>query len=146
MNPLSVVFGAVLAGSYFLPWLNVPGGFTPSSLPIEPTMDFLRQTSPLLLTFLGTFALGALVALLSLFGARVRLLTLLAALLPFGVAGYALWNVSDVLQTYGMPPITGNDLSQIADAIKAVAGTGFYAWFAGAGGLFLAYLFSPESP
>lgn len=144
MNPLSVVFGAILAGSYFLPWLNIPGGFTPNSIPVEPTRDFLRSSPPLLLVFLATFVLGALVALLSLFGARVRMLTLLAAVLPFGVAGYALWNISDTLVAYGMPPIDSTSLSQIFDAFQAVAGTGAYAWFGGAVGLFLAFLFSPE--
>jgi hypothetical protein len=49
-----------------------------------------------------------------------------------------------VLESYGMPPITGNDLSRIFDSIKAVAGVGLYAWFGGALGLFLAFLFAPE--
>lgn len=146
MNPLSIVFGAALAGSYFLPWLDVAGvsGFVPREINPQPTLDYVKEAPPLLLAFLATFALGALVAVLSLFGARVRLLTLIAALLPFGVAGYTLWNTSDVLQQYGMPPLTGNDLSQMFDTVRGVAGLGFYAWIGGALGLFLAFLFSPE--
>jgi hypothetical protein len=142
MNPLTIVFGAALAASYFLPW--VEGGFSPQSLNPQPTLQYLQESPPFLLAFLGTFVLAALVALLSLFGARVRLLTLLAALLPFGLAGYALWTAPQLLERYGMPPITSTNLSVIFDQMKAVAGMGVYAWFGGALGLFLAFLFAPE--
>jgi hypothetical protein len=142
MNPLSIVFGAALAASYFLPW--VEGGFSPQSLDPQPTMAWLREAPPPVLAFLLSFALGALVALLSLFGARVRLLTLVAAVLPFGLAAYGLWTAPQVLESYGMPPVSGTDLSAIFDQMRAVAGMGVYVWFGSALGLFLAFLFAPD--
>ena len=147
MNPLVVICGAATALSYILPWASAPGigRVTPreSLMPlIEPvSLATLQSAPPMVLVFLASFVLAALVAVLGLVGLGIRLLTLITGLIPFGLIAWLYFNAADTLAAYGLPPLTTNDVSALVDGIRQVAGFGFYLWIGGAAGLLLAFLF-----
>jgi hypothetical protein len=147
MNPLVVICGAATAVSYILPWASAPGlgRVTPREALaplIEPvTLDSLQAAPPMVLVYLASFALAALVGVLALFGLGIRLVTLIAGLIPFGLIAWLYFNAADTLAAYGLPPVTTDDVSALIDGIRQVAGVGFYAWIGGAAGLVLAFLF-----
>lgn len=132
MRLITILAGAALAASAFLNWMSAPfaGGFTPW----DALGPVLGPEAPLeVWIFAGTFALGALAALVALLGRGSQLITLLAGLAPFAAA---IWNQFQVNDTLG---VVGMNLWDFRDGMAGAMGQmmelvdiGFYAYWVSA--------------
>lgn len=132
MRLIIILAGAAMAASAFLNWMSAPfaGGFTPW----DALRPVLGPDAPLeVWIFAGTFALGALAALLALVGRGGRPVALLAGLAPFAAA---IWNQMQVNDTLG---VVGMNLWDFRDGMAGAMGRmvdlvdiGFYAYWVGA--------------
>jgi len=132
MRLIIILAGAAMAASAFLNWMSAPfaGGFTPW----DALRPVLGPDAPLeVWIYAGTFAFGALAALLALLGRRAQLITLLAGLAPFGAA---IWNQMQVNDTLGVVGMNlwdfregmGGAMGQMMDLVDI----GFYAYWVSA--------------
>jgi hypothetical protein len=146
MRLIVILAGAAMAASAFLNWMSLPfaGGFTPW----DALRPVLGPDAPLeLWIFAGTFALGALAALLALLGGVSRLITLLAGLAPFGATIWNQMQANDALGMVGMNlwdfrEDIGSAMGQMMDLVDI----GFYAYWGGAVLLIIAGLFAGGRP
>jgi hypothetical protein len=136
---LVTICGAAIAASLFLPWLAQPAT-SPWDLMKDTDWAKLAEAPPLKLAFLATFVLGAIAALLAVVGWAPRLLALVTAVLPFGLAGYVWLEAKDMLAGWGVTLPVDQTLSGIGKAIPEIAGIGFYFWAGGAALLLLVAL------
>ncbi|MCR8726755.1 hypothetical protein [Frigidibacter sp. ROC022] len=139
---LVIVCGVAIAASLFLPWVKLPTA--ESIVPWDRVKDTdwanLADQPPLLLTYLASFALGVLVALLAVIGWAPRFLSLITALLPVALAGYVWLKAREVLTGLDLTPPASETLSAAYDWIVQVGGLGFYIWAGGAALLLLVAL------
>jgi hypothetical protein len=134
---LLIISGA-LAGSFFLPWLN--GGLaefrTPKAIFDAMPKDDLTAIPPVIMVFLGTFALAALVAGMALLGFASRILTLFAGVIPICLFAYAWAEFDAQRQAMGIPELSLDQWEQIWEALQQAFSTGFFV-YAGASVLLL---------
>ena len=134
---LVTICGAAIAGSLFLPWVSLPaplGNLVPWDLlrqGVPQVRDFdwqgMLELPPLLLTYMATFVLGALCAVLAVIGWAPRALALITSLLPLGLAGYIWLSGRDKVEALGVPVPVGS-IGDVANAVTEIAGIGFYLW------------------
>jgi len=142
---LVTICGAAIAASLFLPWIATPAT-SPWSLLQNTAWAKLAEEPPLKLALLASFVLGAVASLLAVVGWAPRLLALVTALLPFGIAGYVWFEARDLLSGLGVTLPADQTLGGLGKAIPEIAGIGFYFWAGGAALLLLvALLDSGES-
>jgi hypothetical protein len=130
---LVTVLAAAMAVSWFLPWIDTAvGRLSPSDGFADFDWARVTQAPPLTLAFLASFALPALLCLLSLMGWAPRLLALIAGVLPFAIAGYIWLSARDRLDAFGLPPQALDDLGRLLDQFHDLLGIGIYLYAGGA--------------
>ena len=136
-RPMLTVLGAAMAGSYFLPWIVTPlAALSPRDGFGALDWSQIANAPPAMLAFLASFALPALLALISLIGWTPRLLTLLSGLLPVGLVAWLWFGARDRIAALGLPAPKGGDLAGLWGQLQDIAGLGLYV-YAGAALLLL---------
>lgn len=142
---LTMVCGAAIAGSLFLPWIDAGplGTVAPWSFLKDTDWSQLSAQPVPVLVFLATFALGALSAVLALVGWAPRPLSLVTGLLPWGLAAWVWFKAADQLRSLGLPvPDTADLMGAVQDTAQ-IASFGIYLWFGGAALLLVVSLLDP---
>ncbi|MEL6958232.1 MAG: hypothetical protein AAGL89_04690 [Pseudomonadota bacterium] len=131
---LSALIAAVMAASFFLPWMEFFGET------MSPVMIF-DQDVPWgdmpwqFYAFLASFALAALGALLALIRQPAGVIMLVAGAIPFGLIGQQVLAARDQVQDLGLPMPGGGDPEDLInnfDVIQEFIGIGLYAYFGAA--------------
>ncbi len=129
MRLIVILAGAAMSASAFLNWMSAPfaGGFTPW----DALGPVLGPDAPLeVWIFAGTFALGALAALVALLGRGSGLIPLLAGLAPFGAAIWNQFQVNDALGLVGMNLWDFRDgMGDTMGQMMELVDIGFYAYW-----------------
>jgi len=132
MRLIVILAGAAMGASAFLNWMSMPfaGGFTPW----DALRPVLGPDAPLeVWIFAGTFALGALAALVAVLGQASRLITLLAGLAPFAAA---FWNQTQANNTLGLVGMNlwdfRQDMGNAVGQMMEIVDIGFFAYWGGA--------------
>jgi hypothetical protein len=142
---LVLLLAAGIVISLFMPWLNAPVG--PSMVPwdVLSQMDTtnLNEAPPLLLAFIASFALAALLLVLCLTNSEHKLMAVVTGALPLGLLAFVLFQASEELTNLGLPQPQTSDLAQLAEQMMQVFGFGAFIYFGCAALLFLISLFDP---
>ena len=150
--PAATLAGAAMAVSFFLTWLRTQVG--PVGLSASPSRVLDRgpllevvQSDTVLLAFLATFALGALVALSGLLFRRVgRLLVLLTGAAPIALLVWQSDRVIEAIPGLRWPSwdeVSIEFVQAVWGQVQPYLGAGAYAYAGGALVLLLLALFSP---
>jgi hypothetical protein len=145
---LALLCALAILASLFLPWVTTPIGsnLVPwDALPAfeRPAIEtYVREASPQVLVYLGSFLLAALFVLLSLFGQETRLVALLTGALPVGLVGWAVYSVREQLNLAEFD-LTGEEMWALFQQASDALGAGGWAWIGGAALLFLLSIFDP---
>lgn len=138
---------AMLAG-LFLPWIVTPIGSNLApwdALPAferGPVEDYVRNATPEVLVFLGSFLLAALFVVVSIVGQEKRSLAFLTGIGPVGLAGYLIWQNREALALAELE-YTMEEATQYVAQASAILGTGGWIWIGGAVVLLLLSIFDP---
>lgn len=141
----SIVFGilaAVIAVSFFLPWINTPFGQSVS------LFDAVSQAKPRDLSntpiggyvFILSFVLAAITAVRGFMQRCGKALALVTGLLPLGLLAYVAFRASSELKRSGLPLPKNADFDQIMKIAGELLGMGAYAYVLGAIALTVAAL------
>jgi len=126
---IGVIVAAVMAGSFFLPWVELFGN------EVGPMLLFDENAPPLGdlpwqgFAFLASFALAALAALLALMERAAGVLMLIAGAIPFGLIAQQVLGVRDQAQDLGLPLPQGGDPAQAFDMVREFMAIGLPAYF-----------------
>jgi hypothetical protein len=148
---IALLCALAMLASLFLPWVTTPIG--PNLVPWDalpaferPVLEtYVREASPQVLVFLGSFLLAALFVILSLFGQETRLVAFLTGALPVGLVGWTIYTVREQLNFAEME-MNGETASALFQQASDALGAGGWAWIGGAALLFLLGLFDPGRP
>lgn len=126
---LGIIAAAVMAGSFFLPWLEFVGN------ELGPTFVF-NENAPELVelpwrvwAFLGSFVLAAIAALLALGRRPAGVVMLLAGGIPYALIAEAVLGVRDRAQDLGLPIPQGRSPMETFDAVSQYMAIGLPAYF-----------------
>jgi hypothetical protein len=126
MRLLVVVPAAAIVGSLFLPWFDSPfgGRIVPVELLQEIDFSTMPDVPPLVLAFLATFPLAALLFFLGISNGSTRLLALVTGLIPFGLLAYGVVQAGNEMSNLGGFQPRGEDIAQVFDELLPLIGAG----------------------
>jgi len=126
---LGVIVAAIMAASFFLPWVDIFGNS------IGPTMLF-SENAPALSdfpwqgwAFLASFAIAALAAVVALAGRPAGVLMLIAGAIPFGLIAQQVVGAKGQMDDLGLPIPQGGDPSETWDVMREFIQIGAPAYF-----------------
>lgn len=127
---LGAVVAAIMAASFFMPWIVWFGEPVTPQLLLEDGIQAVLEGPWQILAFLGSFAVAALAVLVSVMGSSAGLLMLIAGAIPFGLIAYQIFSLTSEVEQAGfqMP-----DFGDPAGALEAMLETfeiGAIAYFA----------------
>lgn len=126
---IGVFAAAVMAASFFLPWIEFFGET------LGPAMIFDDASPPIgdlpwqTLVFLAGFAIAALAAVLGLFRRAAGFAMFVAGAIPFGLIAQGMVSAQDQIQELGLPIPSGRDPFEIYDLTKDFLAIGIPAYF-----------------
>lgn len=168
--PLAALCGLAMVVSLFLKWIKVPDellalfggaalsldGSAPAIqssygpmdlLDMGVTMESLLQ-DPVGMAIAASFLMAAAVAILGFLGGMVpRIFAIIGGLLPFGVVGYAYFQMREEAASLPIPVgdlTSGGNIMDALGELTPFVDLGIYAYFGGAVLLLLLGLLSPS--
>ncbi len=143
MKLFVLILSAAIVVSLFMPWLNAPIGasLVPWDLISQMNADDLRVAPPLILGFIVSFALAALLVVLCLTNSENRLVAFFTGALPLGLLAFVIFQASDELSNIGLPQPQTADFRQLFEQAVQVLGYGAFTYFGSAALLLLISLF-----
>jgi len=123
------ILAAIMAASFFLPWVVFFGdAFGPQML-IEGNQIELANMPWQLAAFLASFAVAALAAVLALLGRAAGVLMLIAGGIPYGIIAHGIITARGEIQDLGLPlPDSGNPMEAF-NSIRDFIDVGLPAYF-----------------
>lgn len=126
---LGAIVAALMAASFFLPWVEFFGN------PMGP-MTLFEEGGPQLddmpwqaWAFFASFAIAALAAVLAILGRAAGILMLIAGAIPFGLIGQQVLGVRDQAQDYGLPLPNGGSPTEALDMAREFLAIGTPVYF-----------------
>jgi hypothetical protein len=143
-NLVLVLAGAIFA-SLFMPWINAPigGSLVPWDILTQIDPDDLKNAPPVLLAFIVSFALAALLVVLCLTNSENKFVAFVTGALPFGLLAFVVFQASEELTGLGLPQPQTDDLGQLGEQLLQVFSFGAFTYFGCALILLLISLFDP---
>lgn len=134
---LGVIVAAIMAASFFMPWVDFFGESHAPLVFLDDGVQALLDGPWQLLVFLSSFALAALAALVALAGRAAGLLMLVAGAIPFGLIAQQVFGVRSQIQDAGFPVPQFDDPVSALNSVREVLDIGAHAYFASAAALIL---------
>ncbi len=145
LRNLVLLLAAAIVVSLFMPWIKAPIGASLVPWDVLTRMDnaAFQQAPPLILGFIVSFALAALLVVLCLTGSEHKLIALATGSLPLGLLAFVVFQATEELTRLGMPQPQTGDIGQLLEQVVQVFGPGAFTYFSSAAVLLLISLFDP---
>ena len=140
-----LILSAAMVASLFLPW--TPNAATARVVPwdlltgLNP--EVRAQPSVLLVAYIVSFALAALLVILCLVRSDHKLIAAATGALPLGIFAYLVFIAPDQIATLGLPLTLPASLNQLIGQSLNMFGLGVFLYLGSATLLFIVSIFDP---
>ena len=129
---IGAIVAAVMAASFFLPWVEFFGESIAPSMIFDEGMPPLTDMPWQGLAFFASFAIAALAAVLALMGRAAGVLMLIAGGIPFGLIAQQALSARGQIQDLGLPVPSGGDPMEAFEMMRDFIAIGAPAYFVAA--------------